>query len=225
MPVSQRQLVNYLENFKVAELKELSKYFNNRVTRQNGGGSCTKKELIWNLVGGSELFTHATNYLFSKDSAGMIALKQKHAGEIHELQHRDQQSRVSNYLLPSDGMTELKQKHAGEIRDLQNRETEARVRYPTTVHAPITGENSFREQLLRRQLTAANEGDTPGLTSGLSTSSSSSSAVAPSLSAASLRARAFRPDQMGQRGARARIQREMAEARAKRDKHRAAGLI
>ena len=53
MPVSQRQLVNYLENFKVAELKELSKYFNNRVTRQNGGGSCTKKELIWNLVGGS----------------------------------------------------------------------------------------------------------------------------------------------------------------------------
>ena len=53
MPVSQRQLVNYLENFKVAELKELSKYFNNRLTRQNGGAACTKNELIWNLVGGS----------------------------------------------------------------------------------------------------------------------------------------------------------------------------
>ena len=52
MPVSQRQLVNYLGNFKVAELKELSKYFNVRVTRQNGGGACTKNELIWQLVGG-----------------------------------------------------------------------------------------------------------------------------------------------------------------------------
>ena len=53
MPVSQRQLVNYLGNFKVSELKDLSKYFNNRLTRQSGGGACTKQELIWQLVGGS----------------------------------------------------------------------------------------------------------------------------------------------------------------------------
>ena len=52
MPVSERQLVNYLGNFKVSELKQLTKYFNIRVTRQSGGGPCNKRELIWKLVGG-----------------------------------------------------------------------------------------------------------------------------------------------------------------------------
>ena len=52
IPISKKQLVNYLENFKVSELKQLSKYFNVPVTRQNGGGNCSKKELVWNLVGG-----------------------------------------------------------------------------------------------------------------------------------------------------------------------------
>lgn len=42
MPISKRMIVNYLENFKVSELKELNRYFNLHVTRQNGGGSCTK---------------------------------------------------------------------------------------------------------------------------------------------------------------------------------------
>jgi hypothetical protein len=53
MSISRTNLVNYLENFKVSELKQLNKYFNIRVTRQTGGGSLKKRELIWNLVGGA----------------------------------------------------------------------------------------------------------------------------------------------------------------------------
>lgn len=46
MTVSEQQIVNYLENFKVSELKQLSKYFNVRVTRQGGGYSLNKKDLM-----------------------------------------------------------------------------------------------------------------------------------------------------------------------------------
>lgn len=53
MPISKRRLADYLEHFKVAELKELSKYFNIRVARQNGG-YFKKQELIWNLLGGAQ---------------------------------------------------------------------------------------------------------------------------------------------------------------------------
>ena len=53
MPISQKFLINYLEHFNVSELKQINKYFNQRVSKQNGGGSLNKQELIWNLVGGA----------------------------------------------------------------------------------------------------------------------------------------------------------------------------
>ena len=62
MTISKRQLVKYLDNFRVSELRELSKYFNIRVTRQNGGGACSKQELIQNLVGGSYEFLKAQGH-------------------------------------------------------------------------------------------------------------------------------------------------------------------
>ena len=55
MPVNQRKLEKELKKMSVSELKKLCKYNGLRVTRQNGGGSCNKKELMMKLMfGGAE---------------------------------------------------------------------------------------------------------------------------------------------------------------------------
>jgi hypothetical protein len=52
MSVSKKTLINYLNNFTVFELRILNKYMGQNVTKQSGG-YYNKKQMIYNLVGGS----------------------------------------------------------------------------------------------------------------------------------------------------------------------------
>jgi type II secretory pathway component HofQ len=53
MSVSKKKLINYLKHFKVSELREITKYLGQNVTKQSGG-YYNKPQMIYNLVGGMD---------------------------------------------------------------------------------------------------------------------------------------------------------------------------
>ena len=53
MSVSKKKLINYLNHFKVSELREITKYMGQNITKQNGG-YYNKPQMIYNLVGGMD---------------------------------------------------------------------------------------------------------------------------------------------------------------------------